>query len=193
MGEQIQSKQGFKRTLKLYHLTLFGLAYLTPMIVYGIYGIISTETHGVEAGAYVTAIVAMLFTALSYCHMVRAYPVAGSAYTYTRKAISPKLGFMIGWAVLLDYIFIPMAIWLIGASFFNAAFPSIPPWAWGLILYHCYDLDQHSRSKNWCRCQRCDGTDPVVGHFRFCCLHNKGHHEWHGRRNFIIIETFLQS
>ncbi len=104
------------------------------MIVYGIYGVISTTTHGVEAGAYVTAIVAMLFTALSYCHMVKAYPVAGSAYTYTRKAISPKLGFMIGWAVLLDYIFIPMAIWLIGASFFNAAFPSIPPWVWVLFF-----------------------------------------------------------
>ena len=134
MEERIQGQQGFKRTLKVYHLTLFGLAYLTPMIVYGIYGVISTTTHGVEAGAYVTAIVAMLFTALSYCHMVKAFPVAGSAYTYTRKAISPKLGFMIGWAVLLDYIFIPMAIWLIGASFFNAAFPSIPPWAWVLFF-----------------------------------------------------------
>ena len=134
MEQQIQGKQGFKRTLKLHHLTLFGLAYLTPMIVYGIYGIISTETHGVEAGAYVTAIVAMFLTALSYCHMVKAFPVAGSAYTYTRKAISPKLGFMIGWSVLLDYIFIPMAIWLIGASFFNAAFPSIPPWAWVLFF-----------------------------------------------------------
>lgn len=134
MEERIQSAQGFRRTLKLYHLTLFGLAYLTPMIVYGIYGVISTTTHGVEAGAYVTAVVAMLFTALSYCHMVKAFPVAGSAYTYTRKAINPNFGFMIGWAILLDYIFIPMAIWLIGASFFNAAIPSIPPWVWVLFF-----------------------------------------------------------
>lgn len=45
-------QQVFKRTLKLHHLTLFGLAYLAPMIVYGIYGVISETTHGVEAGAY---------------------------------------------------------------------------------------------------------------------------------------------
>ncbi|MBX4266002.1 APC family permease [Clostridium estertheticum] len=125
-------QQVFKRTLKLHHLTLFGLAYLAPMIVYGIYGVISETTHGVEAGAYLASLVAMFFTALSYCHMVKAFPVAGSAYTYTGKAISPHLGFMVGWAVMLDYVFIPMAIWLIGASYFNAAFPSIPSWAFVL-------------------------------------------------------------
>ena len=133
MEEQNQGgQQVFKRTLKLHHLTLFGLAYLAPMIVYGIYGVISQETHGVEAAAYLAALVAMVFTALSYCHMVKAFPVAGSAYTYTRKAISPHVGFMVGWAVMLDYVFIPMAIWLIGAAYFNAAFPSIPPWVFVL-------------------------------------------------------------
>jgi len=132
MAERDQGGQVFKRSLKLHHLVLFGLAYLAPMIVYGIYGVISTTTHGVEAGAYLIALVAMFFTALSYCHMVKAYPVAGSAYAYTRKAINPYLGFMVGWAVMLDYVFIPMAIWLIGAAYFNAAFPSIPPWVFVL-------------------------------------------------------------
>lgn len=132
MGEQIRGEQGFKRVLKLHHLILFGLAYMAPMIVYGIYGVISMKTHGVEAGAYLVATIAMFFTALSYSHMVKAFPFTGSAYTYVRRAISPKLGFMVGWAILLDYIFIPMAIWLIGAAFFNALFPSIPPWVWVL-------------------------------------------------------------
>ncbi|HEY8805169.1 MAG TPA: APC family permease [Clostridium sp.] len=133
MEEQNQGgQQVFKRTLKLHHLTLFGLAYLAPMIIYGIYGVISTETHGVESAAYLVALVAMTFTALSYCHMVKAYPLAGSAYTYTRKAISSHLGFMVGWAVMLDYVFIPMAIWLIGAAYFSAAFPSIPSWVFVL-------------------------------------------------------------
>lgn len=133
MGElNVSSQVVFKRSLKVYHLTLFGLAYLAPMIVYGIYGVISQTTHGVEAGAYLAALIAMIFTALSYCHMVKAFPVAGSAYTYTRKAISSHLGFMVGWAVMLDYVFIPMAIWLIGAAYFNAAIPSIPPWVFVL-------------------------------------------------------------
>jgi amino acid transporter len=51
----------------------------------------------------------MLFTALSYGRMAAAFPVAGSAYTYVRKSISPKLGFLAGWGVLLDYLFLPIS------------------------------------------------------------------------------------
>lgn len=123
-----------KRTMKLHQLVLFGVAYLTPMIAYTIYGVISAASHGVEAGAFAFAVFAMLFTALSYGHMAKAYPVAGSTYTYTRKAINEKLGVLAGWIVLLGYIFFPMAIWLIGASYFNAAIPGIPSWAW-LIFF----------------------------------------------------------
>jgi putrescine importer len=67
---------------------------------------------------------------VSYGKMSRAYPVAGSAYTYTRRSISSHLGFLVGWATLLDYFFIPMVIWLIGAAFLSAAFPAIPTWLW---------------------------------------------------------------
>lgn len=70
-----------ERSLTLTHLVLFGLAYLAPMIVFGIYGTVSQVTHGLEASAYLVALVAMFFTALSYTQMVKAYPVAGSAYT----------------------------------------------------------------------------------------------------------------
>ncbi|MGE8475370.1 MAG: APC family permease, partial [Paraburkholderia hospita] len=36
----------------------------------------------------------------------------------------------IGWATLLDYFFLPMVIWLIGAAYLNAAFPHVPSWIW---------------------------------------------------------------
>ncbi|MDQ6595712.1 APC family permease [Bacillus salipaludis] len=124
----------FERSLTLTHLVLFGLAYLAPMIVFGIYGTVAEVTHGLEASAYLVALIAMFFTAFSYTHMVKAYPVAGSAYTYTRKSLNSHLGFMVGWATLLDYVFIPMAIWLIGSAYLNAAFPSVPSWLWILLF-----------------------------------------------------------
>lgn len=123
-----------ERSLTLPQLVLFGLAYLAPMIVFGIYGTIAETTHGLEASAYLVALAAMFFTALSYTQMVKAYPVAGSAYTYTRKSLSPHLGFMVGWATLLDYVFIPMAIWLIGSAYLTAAFPAVPTWMWVLAF-----------------------------------------------------------
>ena len=87
-----------------------------------------------ETGAVIFATVAMLFTALSYGHMAKAFPTAGSTYTYTRKAINSKLGVLAGWIVLLGYVFFPMAIWLIGAEYLGGAVPAVPSWLW-LILF----------------------------------------------------------
>lgn len=129
-----QNSYSLKRTLTLWPIVLFGLAYMTPMIVFGIYGVLAEETEGVVATAYLVALIAMLFTAYSYGQMVKAYPVSGSAYTFTRKSINPKLGFMVGWAVILDYVFLPMVIWLIGSVYLHAAFPSVGTWVWILVF-----------------------------------------------------------
>jgi putrescine importer len=118
------------RALGLRSLVLFGLAYMTPMIVLGIFGVIAAATAGASASAYLIALVAMLFTASSYGRMAAAYPVSGSAYTYVRRTIDPRAGFLTGWAVLLDYLFLPMVIWLIGAAYLQAQFPAVPGWLW---------------------------------------------------------------
>jgi len=125
-----------KRALGLRSLVLFGLAYMTPLIVLGIFGVVAQTTGGASSSAYLVAMVAMLFTASSYGRMAAAYPTAGSAYTYVRRTIDPRIGFLVGWAVLLDYLFPPMVIWLIGAAYLEAQFPGIPGWLWivGFIL-----------------------------------------------------------
>lgn len=124
------------RTLKLPSLVLFGLAYLTPLIVLGIFGVIAQQTGGASASAYLIALVAMLFTASSYGRMAKAYPVAGSAYTYVRRTIDGRVGFLVGWAIMLDYLFLPMVIWLIGGSYLQAQFPAVPMpvWILGFIV-----------------------------------------------------------
>ncbi|HEX3780943.1 MAG TPA: APC family permease [Pseudonocardiaceae bacterium] len=118
------------RTLTLGPVVLFGLAYMAPMIVLGTFGSIDEPSGRAVPTSYLLALVAMLFTAVSYGRMARAYPVAGSAYTYTRRTIDGRVGFLVGWAVLLDYFFLPMVIWLIGATFLNREFPAVPNWIW---------------------------------------------------------------
>jgi putrescine importer len=118
------------RTLGLRSVTLFGLAYMAPMIVLGTFGAIAEETGGAVPSAYILALVAMLFTAYSYGRLSATYPVAGSAYTYVRRAIDDRVGFLIGWATLLDYFFLPMVIWLIGGTYLQQGFPGVPLWAW---------------------------------------------------------------
>jgi len=54
------------RTLGLRSLVLLGLAYMTPIIVLGIFGVVAGATAGASASAYLVALVAMIFTASSY-------------------------------------------------------------------------------------------------------------------------------
>jgi amino acid transporter len=119
-----------ERTLRGGAVVLFGLAYMAPLIVLGTFGVLAQTTNGAVPSAYLVALVGMVFTALSYGRMAAVFPVAGSSYTYTRRTIDSRVGFLVGWATLLDYFFLPMVIWLIGASYLSAQFPGIPGWTW---------------------------------------------------------------
>ena len=119
-----------RRTLGPVSVLLFGLAFIAPLIVFGTYGVIAQASQNTVALSYVVASIGVIFTALSYGRLVRVFPTAGSAYTYTRKMLNPNIGFMVGWAALLDYFFIPMLIWLLGASYLSLAFPDVPQWVW---------------------------------------------------------------
>lgn len=126
-----------RRSLGLSALVLFGVAYLAPLIVLGTFGVVAQASKGASAGSYVLALVAMMLTAMSYGRMAGLMPVAGSAYTYVRNAIDDRVGFMVGWAILLDYLFLPMVIWLIGAAYLSEAFPHVPTWLWIAAFILC--------------------------------------------------------
>src|SRR5580658_10332086 len=78
--------------------------------------------------------VAMLFTAISYGRMARAYPSAGSAYTYVGREIHSGLGFVTGWSMAMDYMLNPIicAIWCSKAAI-NIA-PEIPYSVWAIFF-----------------------------------------------------------
>ena len=121
-----------KRALGLTGLTLFGVTYMTVITVFTTYGIVNQVTDGHLPAAYIVAVVTMLFTAASYGAMVRRYPVAGSAYTYTQQSFGGAVGFLTGWVMLLDYLFIPMINFMLIGIYLNTQFPAVPVWAFTL-------------------------------------------------------------
>lgn len=123
----------FKRVLTLFPVVLFGLAYMVPLTVFTTYGIVSQLTLGMLPAAYVITLLTMLFTAYSYGRMVKAYPFAGTAYTYAQKSLNSHMGFFAGWILLLDYLFLPMINYLVIGIYMNAEFPLVPVWVWILI------------------------------------------------------------
>src|SRR4051812_29991780 len=102
-----------KRVLGLPALVFFGLAYMVPLTVWTTYGLVTTSTNGHLPLAYVITTIAMGLTAYSYGRMVLKQPTAGSAYTYASRAFGRPIGFMVGWALMLDYIFLPMINFLL--------------------------------------------------------------------------------
>ncbi|MFC7395436.1 APC family permease [Scopulibacillus cellulosilyticus] len=123
-----------KRSLSLKYVVFFGLTFMAPTTLYSTYGVAVHETNGMISSAYIVALVVMLFTAFSYAQMVKAFPNAGAAYTFTQKSLSPHMGFLVGWTILLDYVFSPMISSLFLGIAMKAYFPSIPMYI-GIILF----------------------------------------------------------
>ena len=82
----------------------------------------------------------MLFTAISYGRMARAYPSAGSAYTYVGREIHSGLGFVTGWSLAMDYILNPIicTIWCSKAAM-NLV-PEIPYPVWAVFFAVLFTL-----------------------------------------------------
>jgi amino acid transporter len=121
---------GLRRTLKLRHLILYGIIIIQPTAPMSIYGVVSNAARGHVVTTILIAMVAMLFTAVSYGRMARVYPSAGSAYTYVGKEIHPLAGYVVGWSMLMDYMLNPIicAIWCSAAA--QNIIPQIPYAAW---------------------------------------------------------------
>lgn len=133
MSAATEHETEFKRVLGVPALVFFGLAYMVPLTVWTTYGIVTTETKGHLPLAYALTTVAMLLTAFSYGRMVVAQPIAGSAYSYASRSFGRPIGFMVGWALLLDYIFLPMINYLLIGLYMQDYFPSTPQEMWVII------------------------------------------------------------
>jgi putrescine importer len=125
---------GLRRSLKLWHLVLYGIIIIQPTAPMSIYGVVSNAAGGHVVTTILIAMVAMLFTAVSYGRMARVYPSAGSAFTYVAREVHPLGGYMVGWAMLMDYMLNPIicAIWCSVAA--HDIFPQIPYAAWALAI-----------------------------------------------------------
>ncbi|MDN5720853.1 APC family permease [Corynebacterium sp.] len=120
------------RTLGTSSLVLFGLVYMVPLTIFTTYGIVTQITGGRLPLAYLVTLVAMMFTARSYGLLSRAFPVAGSAYVYSRRTFGGPVGFLTGWALMMDYLFLPMINYLVLGIYAHEAIPAVPAWGFAL-------------------------------------------------------------
>jgi amino acid transporter len=123
-------RQELKRSLSFSDLLIYGLVFMVPIAPFGIFGGVFQASGGMVALAYAIGMLAMAFTAASYSQMSRAFPMAGSVYTYAGRGIGQPVGFLAGWMILLDYVLVPGLLYLIASVAMNSIWSAVPIWAW---------------------------------------------------------------
>lgn len=117
-----------RRTIGLSELVFFGLVFIGPAAAVGVFGTLDARSGGAVALVYIVATVVMAFTAVSYMRMSREVPRAGTVFAYASAGIGKPAGFVAGWMILLDYLFIPSVAYLFTGIALNSIFPALPVW-----------------------------------------------------------------
>lgn len=134
--EDVASATGprLKRALSLWDLVFYGIILIQPTAPMPLYGVVAQEAKGHVVTTILIAMCAMLFTAVSYGRMARAYPSAGSAFTYVGRELHPALGYVTGWSMVMDYMLNPLicTIWCSKAA--GNILPEVPYSIWVVLF-----------------------------------------------------------
>ncbi len=124
-----------RRVLSLWDLIFYGIVLVQPIAPVPLFGVAQDLAQGHFATTILIAMFAMMITAFSYGRMAALYPAAGSAYTYVGRGLNPHLGFLAGWAMILDYLLQPLinTIW-IATALHERYIPKIPFAAWAAVI-----------------------------------------------------------
>jgi len=123
-----------RRALSLRDLIFFGVIVISPTAPMTFFGILSARGHGHAASTILIAMFAMLLTAISYGRMARAYPSAGSGFTYVGREIGPAWGYVTGWSMVLDYLMQPIINVIFCSQQSHVLFPGIDYWVWAILF-----------------------------------------------------------
>src|SRR5580658_10387051 len=127
-----------RRTLTLWDLILYGVIVIQPVAPMSVFGVLSNRGRGHVVTTLLLAMVGMLITAFSYGRMARAYPSAGSAFTYVGQEINPALGYITGWSMVMDYMLNPLiCIRWCAEQAANFA-PGVRPWMWAIVIFFLF-------------------------------------------------------
>jgi len=122
----ISSEPRLRRVLGLWDLILYGMILIQLVSPVPIYGLIQARSAGNALPTILFALVAIMFTAISYGRMTTMFPMAGSAYTYVARGVNPHLGFVVGWVMILDYLIVPLISIIIPALALQRLLPWLP-------------------------------------------------------------------
>ena len=115
-----------KRVLSVWDLVYYGIILTSPIAAVPLFGEAQVLSHGHTVTTLLLAMVAMSVTAISFGRMANVYPSSGSVYSYISQALNPHVGFILGWAMFLEYLFQPIQNSLYAVLAIHRMVPQVP-------------------------------------------------------------------
>jgi len=115
-----------KRVLSLWDLVYYGVILTSPIAAVPLFGEAQVLSHGHTVATLLVGMFAMSVTAISFGRMSTVYPSAGSVYSYISRGLNPHLGFILGWAMFLEYLFQPIQNALYAVLTIQRIVPQVP-------------------------------------------------------------------
>lgn len=126
IAEAAAAQPKLKRVLGLWDLVYYGVILTSPIAVVPMFGEAQVLSQGHAVITLLAAMVAMTATAVSFGRMATVYPSAGSVYTYVSRGFNSQIGFVVGWAMFLEYLFQPLQNSLYAALTVQRLLPHVP-------------------------------------------------------------------
>lgn len=106
LAESNDDSHGLKRVLSRWALVSLGIGAVIGTGIFVLTGHAAADYAGpAVALSYVLSGVGCLFAGLCYAEYAAAIPIAGSAYTYSYATLGEFVAWLIGWDLILEYLF----------------------------------------------------------------------------------------
>ena len=112
--------------LSVWHLVYYGIILTSPIAAVPLFGEAQVLSRGHTVTTLLLAMIAMSVTAISFGRMAHVYPSSGSVYSYISKTLNPHVGFILGWAMFLEYLFQPIQNSLYAVLAIHRMVPQVP-------------------------------------------------------------------
>jgi putrescine importer len=126
IAKEATAQPHLKRVLSLWDLIYYGIILTSPIAAVPLFGEGQVLSNGHTVATLMLAMVAMSVTAVSFGRMAHVYPSSGSVYTYISRELNPHIGFLVGWAMFLEYLFQPIQNALYAVLAIQRMVPWIP-------------------------------------------------------------------
>ena len=121
LSRYLQKDSQFERTLSAVDLIALGIGAVIGTGIFILPGTVAATKAGPGIIlSFVIAAIVCALAAMCYAEFASVLPVAGSAYSYGNIVYGEMIGWIIGWALVLEYVLAVAAVAVGWAAYFNS-------------------------------------------------------------------------